>query len=258
MAATTSPAKSPARPLRGASIIQSIKNAGVETVVALPDIVTCDGVLWPIARDPDLRLVPVCKEDEGVSICAAPVLLRSSIRSSHPAPGIPGFDQRDSGNWRSNTICPVVMILGLQGMESDRTPSQSDKLSVRIVEPICEAMELDYAILYDESDVAVVEPMIAKGVRAVKTRRHPHCQIPGVTNEMMKRDQALRVLADHYPDGIVVPVYQSAFDWLGIRPHPLNYLCTGRDGASILAWPGTGTGRSQRKGGHPRRRRKVC
>ena len=47
---------------------------------------------------------------------------------------------------------------------------------------------------------------------------------------MMKRDQALRVLADHYPDGIVVPVYQSAFDWLAIRPHPLNYLCTGAMG----------------------------
>ncbi len=47
---------------------------------------------------------------------------------------------------------------------------------------------------------------------------------------MMKRDQALRVLARHYPDGIVVPVYQSAFDWMAIRPHPLNYLCTGAMG----------------------------
>jgi sulfopyruvate decarboxylase subunit beta len=47
---------------------------------------------------------------------------------------------------------------------------------------------------------------------------------------MMKRDQALRVLAKHYPDGIVVPVYQSAFDWMVIRPHPLNYLCTGAMG----------------------------
>lgn len=47
---------------------------------------------------------------------------------------------------------------------------------------------------------------------------------------MMKRDQALRVLADHYPEGIVVPVYQSAFDWMAIRPHPLNFLCTGAMG----------------------------
>ena len=47
---------------------------------------------------------------------------------------------------------------------------------------------------------------------------------------MMKRDAALKVLARHYPDGIVVPVFQSAFDWMGIRPHPLNYICTGAMG----------------------------
>jgi len=46
----------------------------------------------------------------------------------------------------------------------------------------------------------------------------------------IKRDKALEVLAEHYPDGIVVPVYQAAFDWMGIRPHPLNYLCTGAMG----------------------------
>ena len=46
----------------------------------------------------------------------------------------------------------------------------------------------------------------------------------------MKRDQALAVLARHYPDGIVVAVYQSAFDWMNIRPHDLNYLCTGAMG----------------------------
>jgi phosphonopyruvate decarboxylase len=47
---------------------------------------------------------------------------------------------------------------------------------------------------------------------------------------MMKRDQALRVLAEHIPDTIVVPVFQSAFDWMQIRPHPLNYLCIGAMG----------------------------
>lgn len=160
-AESPAPADSPAPPLRGASIIQSIKDAGAETVVALPDIITCDNVLWPIATDPDLRLVPVCKEDEGVSICAALSYCdhRSVLLIQHL-----GF--LDSIN-AIRVIAveydlPVVMILGLQGMEPDRTPSKSDKLSVRIVEPICKAMELDYAILYDESDVAVVKPMIDK------------------------------------------------------------------------------------------------
>ena len=44
---------------------------------------------------------------------------------------------------------------------------------------------------------------------------------------MMKRDEALRVIAEHYSDGIVVPVYQSAFDWMVIRPHPYTGSSTG-------------------------------
>jgi sulfopyruvate decarboxylase subunit beta len=47
---------------------------------------------------------------------------------------------------------------------------------------------------------------------------------------MMKRDQALQILAEHIPETIVVPVFQSAFDWMKIRPHPLNYLCIGAMG----------------------------
>ena len=47
---------------------------------------------------------------------------------------------------------------------------------------------------------------------------------------MMKRDQALQILAEHIPEAIVVPVFQSAFDWMKIRPHPLNYLCLGAMG----------------------------
>jgi sulfopyruvate decarboxylase TPP-binding subunit len=149
------------RVLQGASIVESIKKAGVKTVVALPDIVTCDSILWPIARDADLRLVPVCKEDEGVSICAALSYCeeRAVLLIQHL-----GF--LDSIN-AIRVIAleyklPVVMILGLQGMEADRTPAQSDKLSIQIVEPICQAMGLEYQILFDESDVKSIETEINK------------------------------------------------------------------------------------------------
>ncbi len=47
---------------------------------------------------------------------------------------------------------------------------------------------------------------------------------------MMKRDKALEIIARQYPDGIVVAVYQTAFDWLAIRPHPLNYVGVGAMG----------------------------
>ena len=156
MQPTTDAAGTSARALQGASIIESIKKAGVKTVVALPDIVTCNGVLWPIKRDPDLRLVPVCKEDEGVSICAALSYCehRAVLLIQHL-----GF--LDSINairvMAVEYDLPVVMILGLQGMEADRTPSRSGKLSVRIVEPICQAMGLDYEIVFDESNISALE-----------------------------------------------------------------------------------------------------
>ena len=58
-------------PPSGEAIISQLKVAGVGVIVSVPDIVTSDGLLWPISKDPDFQLIRVCKEDEGVSICAA-------------------------------------------------------------------------------------------------------------------------------------------------------------------------------------------
>ena len=55
----------------GSAIITEIKKAGIEYIISVPDIVTSDGLLWPIVNDPDLSHIRVCKEDEGVSICVA-------------------------------------------------------------------------------------------------------------------------------------------------------------------------------------------
>ena len=47
---------------------------------------------------------------------------------------------------------------------------------------------------------------------------------------MMRRDDCLKALARHHTDEIVVPVYQAAFEWMVIKPHPLTYLGTGAMG----------------------------
>jgi sulfopyruvate decarboxylase subunit beta len=48
---------------------------------------------------------------------------------------------------------------------------------------------------------------------------------------MMKREDCLKVLARQLRDtDIVLPVYSTAFDWIEIRPHPLNYLAHGAMG----------------------------
>ena len=48
---------------------------------------------------------------------------------------------------------------------------------------------------------------------------------------MMRRDDCLKALARQLTDAdIVLPVYSTAFDWIDIRPHPLNYLSHGAMG----------------------------
>ena len=50
----------------GSDIIAALEASRIEFVVALPDIVTSENVLKPLAEHPRLRLLRVCKEDEGI------------------------------------------------------------------------------------------------------------------------------------------------------------------------------------------------
>jgi sulfopyruvate decarboxylase subunit beta len=148
-------------PLKGASVIRALKQSRVEVVVALPDIVTCDAILWPITRDRDFTLIPVCKEDEGVSICAALSYCnrRAVLLIQHT-----GF--LDSINAiRSIAVeyqLPIVMMVGLQGLEPDRAPLDSARLGIRILEPICSAMGLGYKILTGDAHAGLVNESIER------------------------------------------------------------------------------------------------
>jgi phosphonopyruvate decarboxylase len=48
---------------------------------------------------------------------------------------------------------------------------------------------------------------------------------------MMDRKKTLAAIARHVTDAdIVLPVYSTAFDWIDVRPHPLNYVSHGAMG----------------------------
>ena len=146
-------------PPRGADIIQAIKASGIGIVVALPDIVTSQHLLWPISEDPDFRLIRICKEDEGISICA----------------GLDFCDQRailliqqtgllDSLNAvRAIAVeyqLPICMMVGLQGKEPDLLPRDSAHFGVRIVEPLLDVMGVDHCLVQEAADVARIGPAI--------------------------------------------------------------------------------------------------
>ena len=65
---------------------------------------------------------------------------------------------------------------------------------------------------------------------------------------MMDRKKALAAIARHVTDAdIVLPVYSTAFDWIDIRPSPLNYLAHGAMGLASSHALGLALGRPDKR-----------
>jgi sulfopyruvate decarboxylase subunit beta len=144
---------------RGADIIGALKAARVEFVAVVPDIVTSAGLLWPISHDKALRLIRLCKEDEGVSICtglafcgrrAVLLMQQTGLMDSLNAIRAIAVEYQQ----------PVCMIVGLLGKEPDRPAALSDKYGVRTIEPVLDAMQIDRITLDSPEDVAALGPAI--------------------------------------------------------------------------------------------------
>src|SRR5882762_2156693 len=147
--------------LHGANIIAAIKASGVEFVLSVPDIVTSAGLLRPIANDPSLRLVRVCKEGECIGIASG---LHYSDKRALTLIQYTGF--LDSLNAiRAVGVeykQPICMMVGLLGHEPERLPAQSGRYGVRIIEPICDAMGIEHLLVSEDADVAKIKPAIEK------------------------------------------------------------------------------------------------
>jgi sulfopyruvate decarboxylase subunit alpha len=147
--------------LEGAAIIRAIKDSGIEFVVALPDIVTSDHLLWPLSTDPELKLIRISKEDEGISICtglafcdkrALLLIQHTGLLDSMNALRAIGVEYN----------MPVCLMVGLQGKEPERLPSQSEHYGVRIVEPLLDVMGVEHCLIQEPGDEAQIGPAIDK------------------------------------------------------------------------------------------------
>lgn len=151
----------PQAELHGGRILAAIKESGIEFVLAVPDIVTSKGLLFPIASDPALRLIRVCKEDECVGIASG---LTYSNKRALILIQYTGF--LDSMNAVRAVAVeykqPICMMIGLLGHEPERPPTQSGRYGVRIIEPICDVMGIPHHLVSQDSDVAKIKPAIDK------------------------------------------------------------------------------------------------
>src|SRR3954470_24976511 len=139
--------------LSGQNIIAEIKASGIQFVISVPDITTSEGLLRPLAKLQSPRLIRICKEDEGVGICAGlahtgkrALLLIQQTGMLDSINAIRGVAVEYS--------LPICMMVGLLEKEPGVPPRQSKRYGVRIVEPILDAMGIAYHEIEEESDVA--------------------------------------------------------------------------------------------------------
>jgi sulfopyruvate decarboxylase subunit alpha len=150
-----------ARKLDGGGIIAAIKASGVEYILSVPDITTSSGLLAPITRDKDLKLIRVCKEDECIGIGTG---LAYSGKRSLTLIQHTGF--LDSINAIRGVAVeynqPICMMIGLLQHDPDKTPRESSRYGVRIVEPILDDMGIAHHVINTDADVAQITPAIEK------------------------------------------------------------------------------------------------
>lgn len=164
------------RTLLGADILEAFKASGIEFVVSLPDIVTSEGLLGPLARDPGIRHIRVCKEDEGVAICAG-----LSFCDRRGLLMMQSTGMYDSVNAiRAVAVeyaLPICMLVGLQGAEPDEDPRDSPKHIVRVAQPVLDALGVEHHLLQHRDDVAKIKPAIDRAY----AESHPVALLVGAT-----------------------------------------------------------------------------
>ncbi len=145
----------------GAAILDAVAAAGVRFVAALPDIVTSDGLLWPASRDSRFRLIRLCKEDEGVAICAGLAATGQRAVLMMQQTGL-----MDSLNAIRAVAVeyaqPVCMLVGMQGKEPERLSRHSRRYGVRIVPAVLNAMGIDHFNLEGPGHERALTPAIER------------------------------------------------------------------------------------------------
>ncbi len=145
--------------LHGEVIIREIKASGVEFAISLPDRHTSEGLLRPLAKATEPRLIRICKEDEGVAICAGLAYTgkRALLLIQHT--GLLDSINAVRGVAVEYAL-PICMMVGLLEKEPGVPPRQSKRYGVRIVEPILDAMGIPYHEIEGDGDVGRIKPAI--------------------------------------------------------------------------------------------------
>jgi sulfopyruvate decarboxylase subunit alpha len=147
--------------LSGSLIIRELKRSGIDHILALPDITTSEGLLFPIASDKDFKLVRVCKEDEAIGISAG--LSYGGKRSLVLFQNTGFFDSINAiRGVAAEFNLPILMMAGLLNRDTEVPLAQSKRYAIRIMEPIMDAMGIHHELIDTDADIERIGPTVER------------------------------------------------------------------------------------------------
>ena len=128
-------------------IVDALKKAGVDLVATLPDLKIVE-VIRAIDEDPALKHVPLCREEEGVGICAG-----AYLTGKKPAMVMQNAGLLNSCNALTTTCLqfqiPVLLLIYYAGDFGDRGFATVGS----VTEPVLDALGLRTYVLRDAEEV---------------------------------------------------------------------------------------------------------
>jgi sulfopyruvate decarboxylase TPP-binding subunit len=135
------------RPLTATAIINEIKKCGITHVIWLPDSRT-RFIEEALAREPQITMVPVCREGEAIAVAAGLILGNRKPMILHQNTGL--FESGDSVRGLGlDYRLPLLMMIGCKGWRGD-TP-MTDSAGI-FTEPVLAAWGINsYLVDRDEN-----------------------------------------------------------------------------------------------------------
>lgn len=128
------------------AIVNGLKGAGINLVATLPDVNLSD-LLREVDEDRDLIHVPLCREEEGIGICAGGYLVGKKCAAIMQNGGF-----FNSNNAIVSTLLqyqiPVLLLIYYAGDIGDRTFSTTGAMT----EPVLQALGIRYYVMRNSAD----------------------------------------------------------------------------------------------------------
>ena len=149
--------------LHPASIIAELKKNKISHVVWLPDSET-NFMYQQLTADPDLELIPVCREGETMAIAAG--LWLGGARPAVLIQNTGLFESGDSIRGLGLDIkLPLLMLVGYRGWDRHGTTKDS---AARFIEHILHAWGINYYLIETDEDAPRVTEALQEAERTAR------------------------------------------------------------------------------------------